>query len=266
MVLTPAPAESARFGRRVFRASLTAFDARIIANEIDRAGVDIAIVRLPAHRLADVYALRSFGLAPIVADTHMSYDFDLCSRPLEPDARVTLREAGADDGKRLESLAGEVFAGYATHFHANPLLSPSAILAGYSEWAASHVRGDDSTKAWLVQDANDTIGFSCVRFDRSDARVTGTLNGIAPHARGRGAYRAMLRNMLLTARAMGFQRFDIATQVQNLTVQRVWISEGFMLRSAWYTIHINARDVPTRADSREEPPASASDLARVRET
>jgi hypothetical protein len=241
------------------------FDARAIASEIDQAGIEIAIVRLPAHALAEVHALRSFGLAPIVADTHVSYDFDLCSRPLEADARVTLREAGADDGMRLESLASEVFAGYATHFHANPVLSPAEILAGYSEWAASHVRGDDSTKAWLIQERDEIIGFSCVRLERSAAAVTGTLNGIVPRARGHGAYRAMLRNTLLTARVMGFRRFDIATQVQNLHVQRVWISEGFMLRSAWYTIHINAlRSVSARLPALEDPRPPASDPGDIR--
>jgi len=50
----------------------------------------------------------------------------------------------------------------------------------------------------------------------------------------------MLQQMLIQFRALGLQRFAIATQMQNVKVQRIWVSEGLTLRREDHTVHINA--------------------------
>ena len=243
MDLRPSPLESKRFGLRVYRAAVDAIDADDLIEALDREHVDIAILRMPAPSLGSLEALRRRGLAPIVADKLVHYDIDLDAltpRPLGSEP-VMLRPATHSDTELLESLAREIFVGYVTHYHANPLLPPEKILDGYAEWAASPVRtkaGGDA--AWLVEAGGETAGFSCYRIDQATRLATGVLNGIRPAHRGRGVYRRMLQQMLMQFRAFGLQRFAIATQMQNVKVQRIWVSEGLTLRREDHTVHINA--------------------------
>ena len=72
----------------------------------------------------------------------MRYDIDLPAPRADLDKAVALRDATPADAALLESLAREIFAGYVTHYHANPLFPTSKILDGYGEWAASHVSSE----------------------------------------------------------------------------------------------------------------------------
>ena len=233
--------ESARFGLRVFRAEADAIEAAALVDTLQRERVDVAILRLPAVAVASLNALREYDLAPIVADTIVCYEIDLPATHAESGDAVTLRDATPADAALLESLAHEIFTGYITHYHANPLFPAAKILDGYAEWAASHVRGERvGDAAWLIEADGEIAGFSCYRLDPANGLAVGVLNGILPGKRGRGIYRRMLQRMLREFGTRGMRRFAIATQVQNVAVQRNWASQGLSIRRADNTVHINA--------------------------
>jgi GNAT superfamily N-acetyltransferase len=240
--LHPSPLESARFGLRVFRAEVDVIDPDAIAAEIRRDAIDVAIVRVPSHALGTVEGLRRHGFAPIVADTLVGYAKDL--RPADGifgGDRLVLRPAGSADAELLTRMARAIFAGYVTHFHANPQFAHDRIVEGYAEWAARHASDRGGGAAWLVEHDGALAGFSCYRVDAGSGTATGVLNGILPEARRRGAYRAMLEAMLAEFSAKGLLRFEIATQAHNVPVQRVWTSLGLALVRESHTVHINAR-------------------------
>lgn len=234
-VLQPSPLDSARFGRRIYRATLPSIDAPALADELRRQRVDTLILRVPAASVGGVAALQDAGLRPIVADTHVEYDVSLDAAVIAPSS-VALHEVDASDSDRLRSVARAVFEGYSSHYNANPRLSAAAVADGYADWAArcSHA---PQTPTWFVKSRGEIVGFSCCRIDGDQAR--GVLNGILPAARGAGHYRAMLHAMLERFRAAGLRRFVIATQVHNLAVQRVWAEAGLRLKHAENTIHVN---------------------------
>jgi hypothetical protein len=236
------PLESARFGMRVFRASVEAIDADALAAAIERERVDVAILRLPARALSTVQPLAALGLAPIVADTLVSYGMDLAARKPRsgPESGVTLRPATFADTELLERMARAIFAGYVSHYHANPLFAHERILDGYAEWAIRHVEAADGSAAWIIEHDQEPIGFSCDRFARESGTATGVLNGILPLVRRRGFYGAMLRQTLSRFDRLGVKRFEIATQVHNLAVQRTWVASGLVIDGAYNTVHINA--------------------------
>jgi len=248
--LTYSPLESARFGLRVYRATSDAVDADALVAALDRDRVDVAILRLPARAIGTVDALRQHGLTPIVADTIVHYDIDLRTRSVgaSADDSVALRAATSADAGLLESMSREIFSDYVAHYHANPLFPAGKILDGYAEWAANHVRArDDGAAAWIVEFRGEAAGFSCYRLDETTGLAVGVLNGILPALRGRGIYRRMLQSMLIRFGELGMRRFAIATQVQNVAVQRIWVSQGLLLRSADNTVHINALRAHARA-------------------
>ena len=252
------PTESARFGLRVFRAEADAIDGEALIEALAREHVDVAILRIPAHALGSLQTLRLRGLTPIVADTIVRYETSLPLAPLVLDESVTLRPATAHDADRLETLAREIFDGYISHYHANPLFPAAKIADGYGEWAASHVRGGRSGAiAWLVESHGRVAGFSCCRIDEATGLAIGVLNGVLPEFRGRGVYRGMLRRMLHDFSARGLARFAIATQVQNVAVQRIWVAERLVLTRTDNTVHINAMLGQAHAATSEATRSSA---------
>jgi len=234
-----APLESKRFGLRIYRGATETVEAAALAAEIAREPVDVAILRIPAREIGALGAFAAHGLSPLVADTLVTYDGKL---PVSGTtvANVTLEPAQPGDAVRLAQMARAGFDGYASHFHANPLFAPEKILEGYAEWAARHATPAGGAAAWLVHSDGELVGFSCYRIDAATDTAVGVLNAILPEARRRGVYRAMLRAMLDTFAAMGLRRFEIATQVHNVPVQRVWTASGLSLSQAWNTVHINA--------------------------
>jgi hypothetical protein len=240
------PRETARFGLRVGRATVESVDAEELVAALAREAMDVAILRLPSQAIASLDGLSRRGFDTIIADTLVTYEIALAHRAPSADrAQVTLRPATRSDARLLESMTREIFEGYVTHYHANPLFAPDKILDGYAEWAAFHLDRSDGRGAWIVERDGVRVGFSCYRVDAQESLAIGVLNGILPGARGRGNYRAMLRAMLDDFTALGVRRFSIATQLHNVAVQRTWVSEGMTLRDSSNTVHIN---VPASAD------------------
>lgn len=236
------PLESERFGLRIFRAQVEAFDASAIADVMKQEHIDVLIVRLPARAIGTVYSARPEGFAPIVADTLVRYDIDVRSWTPDATTSVALRPAGPADAKLLARIAHEIFEGYVSHYHANPLFAADRIIEGYAEWASRHASAMDGSGAWIVERDGKAVGFSCYCIDRANATGIAVLNGILPSARRQGAYRGMLGRMLAAFKEEGLSRFEISTQVHNIPVQRVWTAYGLALRQASITVHVNALD------------------------
>jgi GNAT superfamily N-acetyltransferase len=239
--LMSSPRESARFGLRIARASVDTLDAEDLVSALRREPIDVAILRLPSRAIGAIEDLRRYGLDPIIADTLVRYEIDLASRALSANvAEIVLRPATSNDAHLLETMAREIFAGYKSHYHANPRFPPDKILDGYAEWATSHLDSrEDDIGAWIVERDGQVVGFSCYRLDADAGLAIGVLNGVLPDARGKGNYRAMLQHMLDHFSELGAQRFSIATQDHNMTVQRTWVSEGLALGDVSNTVHVN---------------------------
>lgn len=250
------PRETARFGLRIGRATVARVEAEEIISALERESTDVAILRLPGHAIGAVDELRRHGFAPIIADTLVRYEIDLLSRqPSAGGSQVVLRPATRSDAGLLESMTRQIFAGYVSHYNANPRFQPDKILDGYAEWATSHLdSADDAAGAWLVESNGEVVGFSCYRLDAETGVATGVLNGIVPGARGKGNYRAMLRRMLDHFAVLGARRFSIATQLHNVGVQRTWATEGLVLGDVSNTVHINLpreKEAVTEASNRQ---------------
>lgn len=259
-LLTYSPLESARFGLRIFRGAFDAVDALELAKLIEREAVDIAILRVPADSLRLASILTMAGLPALVADTLVHYGANI--EKLEPkavgDASLRMTTARPSD---MESIARQVFAGYISHYNANPYFDTERIADGYAEWAATQAMpNDEGRAAFLLETRGDVVGFSCTQTTPFSGEMRGVLNGVLPERRGRGVYRDMLRLLLQRCKADRLERFVIATQVHNTAVQRVWMSEGLLLQRAEATIHVNA--LLTRRHASPHAPAVPDEVPK----
>jgi hypothetical protein len=240
-LLTPADRETARFGLNVARASLVALDAGALARELIEGRVDVAILRIPARPDAGTAALHALGLAPIHADTLVTYACDLAR--YTPQALVNpsleIRAATPGDVPGILELVQAVFADYPSHYNANPLLPRAGMVAGYGEWALSHMGADDRT-CWVACVDGRIAGLACSAFDSRTGVCQGVLHGVSPDFTRNRIYTDLIRYTQRYFRDRGLTKLEISTQVGNLRVQRVWVREGFSFESAVDTLHINA--------------------------
>lgn len=270
-MLTAAPLESARFGLRVYRATLPDLDSERLFEEMIAKRVDLAIIRKPVRTPNDLHPIEARGLYPIHADTLVSYECRLSEfeprTALNPNLRI--EQARPQDRAGILALIQTVFAEYSSHYRANPLLSVDAIVAGYAEWALSHLDGADRV-AWVVRIDGQIAALACSSFDRCD-RCQGVLHGVHPDFSGRGIYTDLIRHTQHYFRERGYHKLAIQTQVGNLLVQRVWAREGFIFSEAYDTFHINAlldteragqrSAILSRSASRDNKPLSQNDAA-----
>lgn len=248
LVLHHSDVESRRFGLRIAR-GVVGVDEKPdqICADIAVLRPDIAIFRCNAGDTRQIDALVSAGLVPRHADTLLYYRIGLHSQTvretLVPEVRI--EQASAADVRALESIVRSGFDGYRNHYHANPLLSPAAILDGYVEWALDYVlRPGDEKQTWVSRvDGQARTFVTCrVYADRSEVEII--LNATDPDWAGRGLYSALLRFLIGHYRQLGLSALVISTQVWNYDVQRVWSRTGLVLDRAFDTYHVN---VPRRA-------------------
>lgn len=262
-MLTAAPLESERFGLRTFRATLDSVDIDRLFDELVASGADLAILRVPSREAHAIRGLARFGLIPIHADTLVSYVCDLGIHTPAAAAPDGFTIELADDGDRAEisELVTRVFTGYPTHYLANPLLDPAAILDGYRAWALSHIRGDNLV-AWVARKDGRVASIACSAFDATTGTCAGVLHGVHPDFARGGIYTALIRHTQQHFQTLGFTRLTIQTQAWNMPVQRVWVREGFTLAEVYETFHVNALLNPDRTSGQPGVLAFTSNVQR----
>ena len=88
----------------------------------------------------------------------------------------------------------------------------------------------------VAESDGDVIGFCLIKV-LDDEVGDGTLYGVHPNYRGRGAYRDLVVAAMKWARGNGCVRMVESTQVTNLVSQKVWARLGFEPFSSYYTFH-----------------------------
>jgi len=235
--------DSERFGLRVFRVRAAEVDGGRLFKEILAREVDVAIVRLPAGSGSQLQRLGRYGMHPIHADTLVYYRVPLADREPQPlrNDDLLFAEATADDAGELKALVSGTFDGYVSHYHANPRLDPALILAGYAQWAAGYLAGEDQGRiTWVARRNGVIVAFACCHHDEQQQECEGVLYGVHPDHAGGGIYGDLIRYTQTQYRARGYQTMTVSTQIWNLAVQKVWGREGFVLDCAYDTFHINA--------------------------
>jgi len=252
--ITHSEVESRRFGLRVLRAVLDDVDPDTLREALVAAHADIAICRMQALLLSRLARLEGLGMPVLVADTLVHYERDLLP-PLGAPRNTDLEyvEGNEADGGHVRRLVEEAFPGYASHYASNPVLDRQGILEGYVEWAVGYLDGAPERRVWLARRAGKPVALATCRYEGDT--VEGVLYGVLPEVKGQGIYRDLIRFTAADAARRGHTRMHVSTQVYNFAVQKVWVDEGFVMRSAQVTFHVNAL-----LDS-SSPGAVAADLS-----
>lgn len=240
-MLSPAPLETARFDLRTFRATVDRTNTADLFAQIRASNADLLILRAAPGTSSAIRQLTEYGLAPIHADTLVTYACDLqkLGNAGFTEDRFEIDVAQDKDRNAIEDLITVVFAEYPNHYTANPLLAREDIVAGYREWALSHLHGNNRV-AWVARAKGRVVALACSAFDAATGECQGVLHGVRPEFGRAGIYTALIRYTQHYFSQLGCKRLTIQTQSWNMPVQRVWVREGFMLVAVHETFHVNA--------------------------
>jgi GNAT superfamily N-acetyltransferase len=263
---TSSPVETARFGVSIGRVvvgrdvpgSGTVYDraAESVAAALAEASDDILVVRYPAEAvgLGAVIAGSGRSIIPGGALTYWGADAEdtLNASPEMTDGHLDVVAASDLPGQREEVAAAvddviaDSFAGYGSHYAANPLLDPVDALAGYQDWARRSLAAEGDTI--VLRDAGAPIGVAtCVASADGAAHLEVLLAGLVGAAQGRGWYALLLGGCATEARRRGLSRLIISTQVHNVRVQRAWARLGLRPFACVETVHAVRAGLALRA-------------------
>jgi hypothetical protein len=230
--------ESQRFNKKVFRGEFPYIDVNEITEHINANNPELLILRFPVSSFYKISELEKLKLHFIVADVLVYYSCILDKNSIKPikNNGLNISIANKKDELELTRLIKETFSGYTNHYFSNPLLDKSLILDGYTEWALSHIDNKDKF-CFIVKDDDETIAFAACSIH--DSVGEGVLFGVSNKYSGRGIYTDLIRTSSSYFLNNSLKKMIVSTQIQNLTVQKVWSKEGFLIDSGYITIHVN---------------------------
>jgi GNAT superfamily N-acetyltransferase len=226
-----------RFGVRTAKAKLNSAEDLADLMEFCRGQrVTLAIARAPVGqvRLAQALEDRGFRLMDVLG-------YYLCGlRPpprLEGSSDMQVRPVRTGEEDAVRELARRAFHDYLDHYHADPRLPPDQCDEVYASWAFRACTLKEVADIVLVAESEGRpAGFGAIK-RLPGKQMDGVLYGVAPEARGRGTFRALMVHSLREAAQAGAEEMVYSTQLANLAAQKVLVRLGFELRQAVWTFH-----------------------------
>ena len=230
--------DSQRFDIKVAKAvefnaaDLGDIEAYCISNDID-----LLIARF---RQTKFRSLGSRKARAQIMDTLVYYKFDYAKKPAPQNVTpFVIRNVSGNIDYALEvsSVAGEAFAGYFGHYHADSKLDRKVSDSIYSDWAYRSTIDSSVANAVLGAFIEDKItGFITLRIN-SEGYGELALNGVSPVFQKRGLYRALVLSGMEWLHQSGLDQIFVSTQINNISAQKVWTRLGFEMDHSFYTFH-----------------------------
>lgn len=232
--------ESSRFNLNVHRGNLNELNVSELKKYIISNNVDILILRLPSFTISTHAKLNSLGFDIIHADSLVYYKANLETIKINfLKNNLNFIQIDNTNINILDDIIPIIFDNYQNHYFSNPFINKKKILEGYIEWAKSYSNNEKGI-SWLVYYENEVAGFATCSLNEQEKKCEGILLGVMPNFSGRGIYTDIIRFTQKFFKEKGYTKMLISTQLQNITVQKVWIREGFIIDYSYETYHINA--------------------------
>lgn len=232
------PLEHGRFGFVTARGELTPeVSIEAVLKRAKELCAEVVMLRVPTANLKG--AQQAIACGAILADTLIYYEAAVCeSVSVELSLGLRYRVLGPQDAQMVEALARAAFRNYIGHYHSDDKLSPEAADETYASWAYRSCEGLPVADAviGIEDDASVLAGF--ITLKRSGELASIELNAVSPDYQRRGIYAALVRLAMNWAAKQGCRKISVSTQLNNVSVQKVWCRLGYEPTRSYYTLHL----------------------------
>lgn len=244
------PIESRRFNRQVVRYEVDDSTPVNLRQKIQSLSPDLAIIRIPTHRLDVLNGLFRTFENVYLGDCIVTYMADLAEveKPTDlPDTELRIVKASQQDSADLDRIVRDSFCGYRNHYSHNPDLEKFDLIPAYQEWAQSCLL-DPGNACFLFFAADVLCGFAAVQTSGSVYR--GLLSGVTPNYRRKGVFRSIIRAIKLAFAGERTSQIIIPVLLENRAVHKVLTDERFITTKSFFTVHVNLQ-VPNNKPTNE---------------
>jgi hypothetical protein len=225
------PLDSERFGITVARApEVTADAVGRIVEFCERHRVELLIARCAGSDQAAARALTRAGLS--LLEAQITYRGPLRPRPCPP----SVRAAVADDTDGVLELARLGFSDYAGHYHADPRLPRETCRDVYVDWARRAISGEVADAMYVAELDGRPCAFGFFTRE-NEHEIQYQLATVAPWARGRGLYSAILERGMSWGLAQGADAVLGVVAHGTIGAHRNLLAAGLLPVSATSTFH-----------------------------
>jgi GNAT superfamily N-acetyltransferase len=235
--VTLSPLEEERFGiRTAWVRNLKEESFSAVMDFCDQQQARLLVARCSAHDLRLVHKMEQSGFQ--LMDTLVYYRRNLAGIPaMDEPSGIIVRPVRPGEERAVQSIAGDAFRGYQSHYHSDPRLDPVRCDQVYSSWALHSCTVPGVADQVLVAACDGVlVGFATLRMVTLE-EGEGVLFGVAPVARGKGIYRLFMIHSLDWCRQRGAKWMIYSTQVTNFAVQKPLVRLGFEPSAFFYTLH-----------------------------
>lgn len=231
------PWDSEFFGRRI---------ARVTSTRLDEDRVAQIEAWCAEHAVDCLYLLADSGdpRTTILAVSHGFLPVDVrvtLELPLIADARAAfpataalrVRQARPEDLEALKAIARTAHRD--TRFYFDPGFPNTRCDDLYALWIEKSC-GEFADAVFVAEHASRPSGYVTCHVECGHGKGRIGLVGVAEHARGHGAGKALVRRACAWLGKHGCERVQVVTQGRNVPAQRLYERVGFLTRSAqpWF--------------------------------
>jgi hypothetical protein len=248
VVARHSPVETDQFGCTIDRITIGPgpVDVDHLLAVIQDLSADVLVIRYDAARLELPSTFARSHRAVVPAGTLTYWDQPVSVTEPPKRSNIEVLRADTRDLETVTALVREIvrtsFRDYGNHYTANPLLDPSAALAGYEDWAVRSL-SDNPGNVLVMTDRDQPIGLATLEPSADAGHLEILLAGLVPAAQGKRLYGALLDACERVAASCGSERMVISTQVHNVRVQRAWARHGLRPFAAIETVHLIDREL-----------------------
>lgn len=217
--------DSRRWGINTYRIELTKY------SDIWKYPDDLVIARTERLDLTQKALRHGFVLCDVLTywkGTTSRSD----NKPLPPG--YWERPIEKKDASAIGEIARSCFTDYKGHYHADPRMDNEAATFAYVEWAMNSPVGVviEHEKCEFPMVHREVVAFGT--FGKPCELV---LAGTHRDHAGKGLYSYMVRACMRWGFSQAVEEIEISTQVNNISVQRVWADHGLKPHKHVYTLH-----------------------------
>jgi len=233
--LARSPLDEARFGLRSARVFLHDLeDLPLVEEFCQKEDIGFLVLRCETSQINLVHALEEKKF--YLMDTLVYYHYLLSDEITEPHQKNTIAFFAPEDEERIKEITQKAFAGYISHYHADPRLDPRDCDEGYLDWAIRSCRKEIADEVLVAKINGQVNGFLTLKKNTLN-EVEGSLFVVFPEAQGQGLGRSLIKAAFSWAYKEGAKEFIISTQITNLASQNLWAGLGMKLNRSLYTFH-----------------------------
>lgn len=200
--------------------------------------VRLLIARVSTDDIFVAQKMESLGYKLTDTLVYYKYDYTKKQSPQYTHTNRIINISGNEEyACEVLEIAKQSFKGYFGHYHADPKLEVSKSDAIYVDWAYRSCMNSQVADAVMAAFFDEKIvGFVTLKI-RSESLGELILSGVSPLYQKRGLYQSLIYSGMEWLHGNNLNQIILSTQLNNISVQKVWARLGFEMDHSYYTFH-----------------------------